>query len=36
MVLKETVIFEGYSANSAEDSTIHEMIGVRAKAVNDV
>lgn len=36
MLLEKAVIFESNPTNSAEDSTLHEMIGVRAEAVDDV
>lgn len=36
MLLEKAVIFESNPTNSAEDSTLHEMIGIRAEAVDDV
>lgn len=36
MVLEEQVVFVSRSANTTEDIAFHEVIDVRAEAVNDV
>lgn len=36
MVLEETIVFECYAADAAEDGAFHKVVGVGAKAIDDV